>query len=133
LEQDTAPYEKLTRSSGGDDSFFLSSVPFVWLSIDPKKHELSRLLNPEKYAHTAAIERLQPYDPDKTVVLVIHGLKDSQATWTPMINKLRGEKRLIPLISGHGFVCSLLSMVDHGESVSQRLARNPDDALERPA
>ena len=26
--------------------------------------------------HTAAIERLQPYDPDKTVVLVIHGLMD---------------------------------------------------------
>src|SRR6201982_924214 len=58
---------------------------------DPKKHELSRLLNPQKYAHTAAIERLQPYDPGKTVVLVIHGLKDSQATWTPMINKLRGD------------------------------------------
>ncbi len=64
---------------------------------DPKKHELSRLLNPEKYAHTAAIERLQPYDPGKTVVLVIHGLKDSQATWTPMINKLRGD----PVIRKH--------------------------------
>src|ERR1700741_4210004 len=64
---------------------------------DPKKHELSRLLNPEKYAHTAAIERLQPYDPDKTVVLVIHGLKDSQATWAPMINKLRGD----PVIRKH--------------------------------
>jgi pimeloyl-ACP methyl ester carboxylesterase len=64
---------------------------------DPKKHELSRLLNPEKYAHTAAIERLQPYDPGKTVVLVIHGLKDSQATWTPMINKLRGD----PVIRNH--------------------------------
>ncbi len=58
---------------------------------DPKKYELARALNPEKYAHTAAIERLQPYDPEKTVVLVIHGLMDSQATWTPMINKLRGD------------------------------------------
>jgi pimeloyl-ACP methyl ester carboxylesterase len=58
---------------------------------DPKKYEFSRLLNPERYARTAAIERLQPYDPGKTVVLVIHGLKDSQATWTPMINKLRGD------------------------------------------
>jgi pimeloyl-ACP methyl ester carboxylesterase len=58
---------------------------------DPKKHEISRVLNPEKFAHTAAIERLQPYDPNKTVVLVIHGLMDSQATWTPMINKLRGD------------------------------------------
>jgi pimeloyl-ACP methyl ester carboxylesterase len=58
---------------------------------DPGKHELWRVLNPEKYAHTAAIERLQPYNPNKTVVLVIHGLKDSQATWTPMINRLRGD------------------------------------------
>jgi pimeloyl-ACP methyl ester carboxylesterase len=58
---------------------------------DPKKHELARLLNPEKYAHTAAIERLQPYDPNKKIVLVIHGLMDSQATWTPMINTLRGD------------------------------------------
>jgi pimeloyl-ACP methyl ester carboxylesterase len=64
---------------------------------DPKKHEISRVLNPEKFAHTAAIERLQPYDPNKTVVLVIHGLMDSQATWTPMINKLRGD----PVIRKH--------------------------------
>ena len=64
---------------------------------DPKKHEISRVLNPEKFAHTAAIERLQPYDPNKTVVLVIHGLMDSQATWTPMINKLRGD----PIIRKH--------------------------------
>jgi pimeloyl-ACP methyl ester carboxylesterase len=60
-------------------------------STDPKKHELARVLNPEKFAHTAAIERLQPYDPNKTIVLVIHGLMDSQATWTPLINTLRGD------------------------------------------
>jgi hypothetical protein len=58
---------------------------------DPAKLELSRVLNPEKYAHTAAIERLQPFNPNKTVVLVIHGLSDSQATWTPMLNKLRAD------------------------------------------
>ena len=64
---------------------------------DPGKHELWRVLNPEKYAQTAAIERLQPFNPNKTVVLVIHGLKDSQATWTPMINKLRSD----PVIRKH--------------------------------
>jgi pimeloyl-ACP methyl ester carboxylesterase len=64
---------------------------------DPQKHELSRVLNPEKYAHTATIEQLQPFNPNKTVVLVIHGLKDSNATWTPMINKLRGD----PVIRKH--------------------------------
>jgi pimeloyl-ACP methyl ester carboxylesterase len=58
---------------------------------NPKKLELSRLLEPEKYAETAHIVRLQPYDPNKAVVLVIHGLMDTPATWTPMLNSLRGD------------------------------------------
>jgi len=76
---------------------FTVSLAVMLQRTDPKKHELARVLNPEKFAHTAAIERLQPYDPNKTVVLVIHGLMDSQATWTPMINKLRGD----PVIRKH--------------------------------
>jgi len=70
---------------------FTVPLAIMLQQTDPKKHEISRVLNPEKYAHTAAIEMLQPYDPNKTVVLVVHGLMDSQATWTPMINKLRGD------------------------------------------
>jgi pimeloyl-ACP methyl ester carboxylesterase len=58
---------------------------------EPKKLELSRLLNPEKYAETARIARLQPYDPAKSVVLVVHGLMDSPATWTPILNHLRSD------------------------------------------
>jgi pimeloyl-ACP methyl ester carboxylesterase len=69
------------------------TVPLAVLlaSANPKKFELSRLLNPAKYAETARISRLQPYDPNKAVVLVIHGLMDSPATWTPMLNSLRGD------------------------------------------
>jgi len=58
---------------------------------NPKKIEIARVLRPEKYANTAHIVRLQPYDPDKTVVIVTHGLMDSPATWTPMLNALRGD------------------------------------------
>ncbi|MEO8614861.1 MAG: hypothetical protein ABI600_06970, partial [Luteolibacter sp.] len=58
---------------------------------DPKKLELARLLNPGQHTDTAQIIALQPYDPNKRVILVIHGLMDSQATWTPMINTLRGD------------------------------------------
>lgn len=61
---------------------------------EPKKFELSRMLRPEKFAETARISRLQPYDPDKTVVLVIHGLMDTPATWTPLINHLRGDESI---------------------------------------
>jgi pimeloyl-ACP methyl ester carboxylesterase len=72
------------------------TVPLAVLlaSTDPKKFELSRLLNPAKYAETARISRLQPYDPNKTVVLVIHGLMDTPATWTPMLNRLRGYEEI---------------------------------------
>jgi pimeloyl-ACP methyl ester carboxylesterase len=61
---------------------------------NPKKFELTRMLNPAKYAKTARITRLQPYDPNKIVVLVIHGLMDTPATWTPMINRLRGYEEI---------------------------------------
>jgi len=58
---------------------------------DPKKMELMRVFRPANYENTARIARLQPYDPNKTVLLVIHGLMDSPATWTPMINTLRAD------------------------------------------
>jgi pimeloyl-ACP methyl ester carboxylesterase len=70
---------------------FTVPLAVMLASTNPKKLELSRLLNPAKYAETARISRLQPYDPNKAVVLVIHGLMDSPATWTPMLNRLRGD------------------------------------------
>ncbi len=89
------PLEKETTDFGGRKAALAAdfSVPLAVMlaSTDPKKLELSRLLRPEKYAETARIARLQPYDPNKTVVLVVHGLMDSPATWTPMINHLRGD------------------------------------------
>ena len=59
------------------------TVPLVVMlaSTNPKKFQLSRMLNPAKYAETAGMTRMQPYDPNKIVVLVIHGLMDTPATW----------------------------------------------------
>src|SRR5260370_1269975 len=70
---------------------FTVPLAVMLASTNPKKLELARLLNPAKYAEPARISRLQPYNPNKTVVLVIHGLMDSPATWTPMLNRLRGD------------------------------------------
>ncbi|MBV8587875.1 MAG: hypothetical protein JO308_16430 [Verrucomicrobia bacterium] len=94
LAKETVAFDGRTVPLGAD---FTVPLAVMLQQSDPQKLELSRLINPEKFAHTAAIERLQPYDPNKTVVLVIHGLKDSQATWTPMINRLRGD----PVIRKH--------------------------------
>ncbi len=94
LDKETVSFYGRTVPLAAD---FTVPLAVMLQETDPAKHELSRVLNPEKYAQTAAIERLQPFNPNKTVVLVIHGLKDSQATWTPMINKLRGD----PVIRKH--------------------------------
>ena len=61
-------------------------------STKPKNLELSRLFRPQKYAETAHLARLQPYDPNKTAVIVIHGLADTPATWAPMLNALRADE-----------------------------------------
>ncbi len=73
---------------------FTTPLAVMLAAANPKAMELPRLLRPQKYAQTARIARLQPYDPNKTVVLVIHGLKDSPATWAPMINSLRGDTKI---------------------------------------
>ena len=73
---------------------FTVPLAVMLASTNPKKFELSRMLNPAKYAETARISRLQPYDPNKVVVLVIHGLMDTPATWAPMLNRLRGYEEI---------------------------------------
>src|SRR5437867_10346994 len=57
----------------------------------PQKLGLARLLRPQEYAATARIIRFEPYNPNKTVLLFIHGLMDTPVTWVPMLNDLRGD------------------------------------------
>ncbi len=70
---------------------FTAPLAFMLAKEDFQKLELRRLLKPEKYDETERLAKLQPYDPAKTIVLVIHGLKDTQATWVPLLNNLRGD------------------------------------------
>lgn len=73
---------------------FTMPMAVMLAATNPKHLELSRLLRPQDYAETARISRLQPFDPKKAVVLVIHGLKDSPATWAPMINALHADRKV---------------------------------------
>ncbi|MDB6071439.1 MAG: alpha/beta hydrolase [Verrucomicrobiales bacterium] len=57
----------------------------------PEKLGLVRLLDPDKYAETARLSRLRPYDPDRIPLLLVHGLLDTPATWVPMVNALRAD------------------------------------------
>ena len=70
---------------------FTAALGLALAMEDPKKLELARLLRPQKFAETARLARLQPYDPNKIPLICVHGLMDSPATWMPMINRLRND------------------------------------------
>jgi pimeloyl-ACP methyl ester carboxylesterase/predicted GNAT family acetyltransferase len=71
---------------------FTASYAMLLAREKPQKLGFARLLRPQEYAATARVARLEPYNPKKTVLLVIHGLMDTPATWVPMLNELRGDK-----------------------------------------
>jgi pimeloyl-ACP methyl ester carboxylesterase len=57
----------------------------------PERLGLSRVMNPEAYADTAMLTRLQQFDPARTPVIFVHGLQETGASWTPMIDSLRQD------------------------------------------
>jgi pimeloyl-ACP methyl ester carboxylesterase len=57
----------------------------------PERLGLSRVLNPQKYADTAWLYQLQPYDPARTPVIFVHGLQETGASWAPMVDTLRND------------------------------------------
>jgi triacylglycerol esterase/lipase EstA (alpha/beta hydrolase family) len=73
---------------------FTASMALGLAQEKPQKLGLVRLLRPEKYAATARVARFEPYNPNKAVVLVIHGLMDTPATWVPLLNDLRADKEI---------------------------------------
>ncbi|HWM23737.1 MAG TPA: alpha/beta fold hydrolase [Chthoniobacterales bacterium] len=89
LASETARVEGRTYQLAAN---FTASLAMLLAEEKPQKLGLVRLLKPEEYADTARIARMEPYNPNKTVVLVIHGLMDTPATWVPMLNELRGDK-----------------------------------------
>ena len=57
----------------------------------PERLGLSRVMNPEAYADTALLTRLQQFDPARTPMIFVHGLQETGASWAPMIDSLRND------------------------------------------
>jgi pimeloyl-ACP methyl ester carboxylesterase len=60
----------------------------------PDKLGFIRLFRPEKYAYTARLTRLQPFDPGRTPVILVHGLQDTPVSWAPMVDALRTDPEI---------------------------------------
>jgi pimeloyl-ACP methyl ester carboxylesterase len=72
-----------------------TAAVFVGLSRErPDKLGFARMIRPEKYAETARLTRLQIYDPNRIPVIFVHGLQDTPASWTPMINAMYADPEI---------------------------------------
>ena len=58
--------------------------------LDPSKMGLLGMFNSDKNIDSANLFLLEPYNPDKIPVLMVHGLMSTPETWTNMFNDLRG-------------------------------------------
>ncbi len=55
---------------------------------------LARLLRPSRYNDTANLNFMQPYDPKRIPVLMVHGLQDTPASFAPMYFKLQQDPEI---------------------------------------
>jgi hypothetical protein len=68
---------------------YTAPLAMMLVEMHPEELELPRLLHPARFAGTTRIARLEPFDPDKTVGVLVQGQISSQETWLPLINHLR--------------------------------------------
>lgn len=92
------PYQTKTVSVAGRSSAlaadFTAPASIYTAEERPDRLGLIRLLRPGKFANTARLTRLQPYDKNRIPVLFIHGLQDTPVTWGPMYSELMRDPLL---------------------------------------
>jgi pimeloyl-ACP methyl ester carboxylesterase len=52
----------------------------------PERTAVPAMMNPDRFADTVRLIRVQPYDPNKIPVLFVHGLQSTPVSWAPMVN-----------------------------------------------
>ncbi len=72
------------------------STPLAYFLNNPQLNKLSTagLLRPDKTAAVAGLYMLEPYQPGKIPVLMVHGLWSSPLTWMEMFNDLRSDPNI---------------------------------------
>jgi pimeloyl-ACP methyl ester carboxylesterase len=87
----TAEHTTLDHSVFPLAADFDVSIAMLMARERPDKIGFARMVRPEAYASTARLFQLQQFDPKRTPVIFVHGLQDTPASWTTMINSLRND------------------------------------------
>src|SRR5262249_25073995 len=74
------------------------TIPLAHLLDSPyfKKNDIATagLFDPDKLAEAKGLFMLEPYDPNRIPVVMIHGLWSSPTTWMEMFNDLRSWREI---------------------------------------
>jgi pimeloyl-ACP methyl ester carboxylesterase len=74
------------------------STPLAYFLDNPKFREktnsTSGLINPHRTEKLRGVYMLEPFDPNRIPVVMVHGLWSSPLTWMPMFNDLRSFQEL---------------------------------------
>ncbi len=85
LSAETATLSGRSLPSGAD---FTAPLALGLSRERPEKIGVPAMLEPERFASTARLIQVQPYDPQKIPVLFVHGLQSTPVTWVPMLNAI---------------------------------------------
>lgn len=92
------PYSNKTAQVNGTAYTLTAnySVPYgLWLSENKLgKSGYLTLLNREQNLHMPHLFMLEPYQPDKKIIVMIHGLASSPETWISLTNNIMGDEVL---------------------------------------
>jgi pimeloyl-ACP methyl ester carboxylesterase len=93
----------------------------------PDRIGFAAMLNPEKFAHTARLIQVQPYNPNKIPVVFVHGLQDTPVAWVPMVNALWAD----PVLRRNYQMCVFSYPSGYPVQYSALLLRRELDAFDR--
>ena len=85
LSMETATLSGRSLPSGAD---FTAPLALGLSRERPEKIGLPAMFDPERFANTAHLTQVQPYDPKKIPVLFVHGLQSTPVTWVPLVNTI---------------------------------------------
>ncbi|MGC1995675.1 MAG: alpha/beta fold hydrolase, partial [Pseudolabrys sp.] len=85
LSMETATLSGRSLPSGAD---FTAPLALGLSRERPEKIGVPAMFDPERFANTAHLTQVQPYDPKKIPVLFVHGLQSTPVTWVPLVNTI---------------------------------------------
>lgn len=88
LDRETVALDRHTYPLSGD---YQGPLSLALAELEERRTEILGLFKPQDAIGEVRLARLQPYNPRKIPVLFVHGLGNSPATWSPLIEFLRGD------------------------------------------